>query len=102
MLAEDTIVARAVSEASWARFRMRPAYKSDRYGRNVVAVDRFDPSGKTGSVGGRINDSMPLHVRNPGRPRGAFHDRDVDAAKNTRAAGLAVLACGDGVRPPRN
>jgi putative transposase len=32
---------------------------------------------------------------------GAAHDRDVNAAKVLRAAGLAVLACGDGVRPPR-
>lgn len=32
---------------------------------------------------------------------GAVHDRDVNAAINIRAAGLAVLACGDGVRPAR-
>ncbi|MGW3816712.1 RNA-guided endonuclease TnpB family protein, partial [Streptomyces sp. NPDC005046] len=29
------------------------------------------------------------------------HDRDVNAAKNILAAGLAVSACGDGVRPQR-
>ncbi|THJ75640.1 transposase, partial [Candidatus Frankia alpina] len=32
---------------------------------------------------------------------GAVHDRDVNAAKNVLAAGLAVSACGEGVRPPR-
>ena len=32
---------------------------------------------------------------------GVVHDRDINAAKVIRAAGLAVLACGDGVRPPR-
>ncbi|WP_372511524.1 zinc ribbon domain-containing protein [Lentzea californiensis] len=32
---------------------------------------------------------------------GTVHDRDVNAAINIRAAGLAVLACGDGVRPVR-
>ncbi|WTN36819.1 zinc ribbon domain-containing protein [Streptomyces canus] len=32
---------------------------------------------------------------------GAVHDRDVNAARNILAAGLAVSACGDGVRPQR-
>ncbi|NKY55840.1 IS200/IS605 family element transposase accessory protein TnpB [Nocardia flavorosea] len=95
-------MARAISDASWAQFRMMLEYKADWYGRNVVAVDRFYPSSKTCSVCGRINDSMPLQVRNWMCPCGASHDRDVNAAKNIRAAGLAVLACGDGVRPPRS
>lgn len=57
-------MARVVWEASWAHFPMMLEYKSERYGPDVVVVDRFDPSGETGSVGGRINDSMPLQVRN--------------------------------------
>ncbi|WP_416974011.1 RNA-guided endonuclease InsQ/TnpB family protein [Streptomyces sp. 4F14] len=32
---------------------------------------------------------------------GAVHDRDVNAARNILAAGLAASACGDGVRPQR-
>jgi putative transposase len=95
-------LARAVSDASWSRFRSMLEYKADWYGRSVVAVDRFYPSSKTCSVCGRINDSMPLHVREWQCPCGAVHDRDTNAAKNIQAAGLAVLACGDGVRPPRS
>jgi putative transposase len=34
-------------------------------------------------------------------PCGATHGRDVNAALNIQAAGLAVFACGDGVRPSR-
>jgi putative transposase len=32
---------------------------------------------------------------------GTRHDRDINAAVNIRAAGLAVLACGAGTRPAR-
>jgi putative transposase len=95
-------LARAISDASWSRFRSMLEYKADWYGRSVVAVDRFYPSSKTCSSCGRINDSMPLQVRHWACRCGAIHDRDVNAAKNIQAAGLAVLACGDGVRPPRS
>nr|WP_232292666.1 zinc ribbon domain-containing protein [Saccharopolyspora erythraea] len=43
---------------------------------------------------------MPLQVRSwTCTGCGSTHDRDVNAAKNIEAAGLAVSACGDGVRP---
>lgn len=95
-------LARAISDASWSQFRSMLEYKADWYGRTVVAVDRFYPSSKTCSTCGRINDSMPLNVREWECLCGTVHDRDVNAAKNIEAAGLAVLACGDGVRPPRS
>ncbi|MGY1946679.1 RNA-guided endonuclease InsQ/TnpB family protein [Nocardia asiatica] len=95
-------LARAISDASWSQFRTMLEYKADWYGRTVVAIDRFYPSSKTCSTCGRINDEMPLQVREWTCPCGTSHDRDVNAAKNIRAAGLAVLACGDGVRPPRS
>ncbi|MEV0364094.1 RNA-guided endonuclease InsQ/TnpB family protein [Nocardia fusca] len=95
-------LARAISDASWSQFRTMLEYKADWYGRSVVAVDRFYPSSKTCSACGRINDSMPLHVREWVCRCGVVHDRDVNAAKSICAAGLAVLACGDGVRPPRS
>ncbi len=94
-------LARAVSDASWSRFRAMLEYKAGWYGRTVVAVDRFYPSSKTCSACGRISQSMPLQVRKWECLCGARHDRDVNAAKNILAAGLAVQACGDGVRPPR-
>lgn len=95
-------LARAISGASWSSFRRMLEYKADWYGRQVVAVDRFYPSSKTCSECGAIQNKMPLNIRTWECPCGAAHDRDVNAAKNIQAAGLAVLACGDGVRPPRS
>jgi putative transposase len=95
-------LARAISGASWSEFRRMLEYKADWHGRTVIAVDRFYPSSKTCSACGAIVARMPLSVREWECARcGASHDRDVNAAKSIRAAGLAVLACGDGVRPSR-
>jgi len=94
-------LARAISDASWSELRRMLEYKADWYGRTVIAVDRWYPSSKTCSVCGAIAASMPLNIREWTCPCGAAHDRDVNAAQVIRAAGLAVLACGDGVRPSR-
>ena len=94
-------LARAISDASWSEFRRMLEYKADWYGRTVVAIDRFYPSSKTCSTCGAITAQMPLNVREWTCQCGAAHDRDVNAAQVIRAAGLAVLACGDGVRPAR-
>ena len=95
-------LARAISDASWSELRRQLEYKADWYGRTVIAVDRFYPSSKTCSACGHIAAKMPLSVREwLCTACGTSHDRDVNAAINIRAAGLAVIACGDGVRPPR-
>src|SRR5208283_2830008 len=95
-------MARAISDASWSEFRRQLEYKADWYGRTVIAIDRFYPSSKTCSACGHLAAAMPLKVREWACAScGVLHDRDVNAAKVILAAGLAVAACGDGVRPPR-
>jgi len=95
-------LARAISDASWAELRAMLEYKADWYGRTVIAVDRFYPSSKTCSVCGHLTALLPLNVREwECAACGRVHDRDVNAAKVILAAGLAVTACGDGVRPAR-
>lgn len=94
-------LARAISDASWSELRRQLEYKAEWYGRTVIAVDRWYPSSKTCSACGVIVERLPLGVREWTCYCGAHHDRDVNAARNIRAAGLAVLACGDGVRPAR-
>jgi putative transposase len=83
-------LARVISDASWSQWQSMLEYKAGWYGRTVVAVDRFYPSSKTCSACGRIADSLPLHIREWVCVCGVVHDRDVNAAKNILAAGLAV------------
>ena len=100
MLGNHTL-ARAISDAAWRELRGMLEYKCQWYGRDLVVVDRWLPSSKVCSTCGALRDSMPLNVREWTCRCGARHDRDVNAARTIRAAGLAVLACGDGVRPAR-
>nr|WP_235826306.1 transposase [Candidatus Frankia alpina] len=95
-------LARSISDAAWSEMRIMLEYKAGWYGRDVIAIDRWYPSSKTCSACGAIVEKLPLNVREWTCRCGAHHDRDVNAAKNILAAGLAVAACGDGVRPSRS
>jgi putative transposase len=96
-------LARASSDASWAELRSMLEYKADWYGRDVIAIDRRYPSSTTCSSCGAIVDTLPLNLREwTCRDCGVVHDRDINAAKNILAVGLAVNAWGDGVRPSRS
>ena len=65
-------------------------------------IDRWYPSSKTCSGCGHYAGPIPLNVREWECVNcGTRHDRDINAAVNIRAAGLAVLACGASVRPQR-
>ncbi|GII90540.1 transposase [Sinosporangium siamense] len=94
-------LARAVSDAAWTELRSMLEYKCAWYGRELVVVDRWFPSSKLCGACGTVAAGMPLNVREWACGCGAVHDRDVNAARNILAAGLAVSACGDGVRPQR-
>ena len=92
-------LARAISCTGWAEFRSMLEYKAARCGRTVVAVDRWYPSSKTCSACGHLLAALSLGTRHWTCPAcGTLHDRDINAAKNILAAGLAVTACGGDVR----
>lgn len=83
-------LARAISDASWFQFRSMLEYKADWYGRDLLVVDRWYPSTQLCSACGARAERMPLNVREWAcRDCGTIHDRDVNAAKNILAAGLA-------------
>jgi putative transposase len=92
-------LARAISDCGWGEFRRQLAYKCERYGRDLVVIDRWYPSSKTCSACGHWLAALSLGTRQWTCPScGARHDRDLNAAKNILAAGQAVAACGAGVR----
>jgi putative transposase len=95
-------LARAISDAGWRQFRQMLEYKANWYGRRLITVDRWFPSSKLCSGCGALEAEIPLHVRVWTCGCGTTHDRDVNAARNILAAGLAVSVCGAGVRPQRN
>jgi putative transposase len=96
-------LALSISDASWGELVRQLEYKCDWYGRTFVKIDRWFPSSKRCVECGHIVDKLPLDVREWDCPScGTHHDRDVNAAKNILAAGLAVTVCGANVRPERH
>jgi putative transposase len=95
-------LARAISDAAWGDLRSMLEYKCDWYGRDLIVIDGWYPSSKTCSACGHMVAKMPLDVREwVCKACGTRHDRDINAAINIKAAGLAVSACGGSVRPRR-
>jgi putative transposase len=93
-------LAKAISDVGWSEFVSQLEYKAAWYGRNLVKIDKWYPSSKRCFDCGYLLDSLTLDVRHWTCPAcGGVHDRDINAAKNIAAAGLAVLACGESVRP---
>ena len=97
---KNRCLAKSISDASWAEFVRQLEYKSLWYGRELVGIDRWYPSSKRCSDCGHTVAKMPLNVREWACPEcGTVHDRDINAARNVLAAGLAVSALGESVNP---
>lgn len=89
---------KAIADAGWGEFVRQLAYKADWAGRSLVTIDQWFPSSKRCSGCGHTLSSLPLSVREWSCPEcGSNHDRDINAATNIKAAGLAVLALGENV-----
>ena len=93
-------LAKSIGDAGWAEFVRQLEYKAKWYGREVIKIDRWYPSSKRCSDCGYTAEKMPLNVRQWTCPEcGVNHDRDINAARNILAAGLAVSARGEAVSP---
>ena len=99
-LVKNPALAKSINDANWGEFVRQLEYKAGWRGRTVVAIDRWFPSGKRCSRCGYTLDKLDLATRRWTCPEcNTTHDRDVNAARNIKAAGLAVLACGETVIP---
>ncbi len=97
---KNRCLAKSISDASWSEFVRQLEYKAQWYGRTLVGIDRWYPSSKRCSDCGHTAPKMPLSVREWTCPEcGSIHDRDVNAARNVLAAGLAASVCGENVSP---
>jgi putative transposase len=93
-------LSKSISDAGWSEFRRQLEYKAQWYGRTLIGIDRWYPSSKRCSDCGHTVARMSLKVREWMCPQcGSIHDRDVNAARNVLAAGLAVSAYGESVSP---
>ncbi|WP_134390179.1 zinc ribbon domain-containing protein [Methylacidiphilum sp. Yel] len=73
-------------------FRRQLEYKAERGGGLVLVAGRLFPSSKSCSAWGRVQETLPLAIRQWVCPEcGSIHDREVNAARNILAHGLAVL-----------
>jgi putative transposase len=98
-MARNRRLSRAICCTGWGEHRRMLDYKAARYGRQIAVVDRWYPSSKMCSACGHLNRDLSIGIRRWTCSNcGARHDRDINAAKNILAAGLAVTACGGGIR----
>ncbi|WP_455230994.1 RNA-guided endonuclease TnpB family protein [Geopseudomonas aromaticivorans] len=97
-LIRNRALSKSIADAGWGELVRQLEYKAQWAGRQVVKLDRWFPSSKRCSCCGHTLASLPLSVRIWVCPEcGTEHDRDMNAAVNIKAAGLAVLALGENV-----
>lgn len=78
-------------EAGYGTFRECLRYKLARQGKALIVIDRYTPTSRTCSVCGMVLDDAVSYKQQLWTcPKcGAIHDREINAAKNIKAEGLA-------------
>ncbi|HEX7162013.1 MAG TPA: RNA-guided endonuclease TnpB family protein [Trebonia sp.] len=56
-------LSKSVLDAGFGEFRRQLEYKTERYGRTLIVIDRWYPSSKTCSACGHLPESPPLRAR---------------------------------------
>ncbi|MDQ2885138.1 MAG: transposase [Chloroflexota bacterium] len=101
-MVQNHCLAKSISDVVWGEFVRQLEYKAVWYGRTLVKIDKWYPSSKRCFDCGYVLETLSLDVRVWTCPEcKVVHDRDINAANNILAAGLAVSACGEAVRPGR-
>ena len=87
---------RKVSDIAPHAFHLKMRHQAAKHGKQIVYIDRWEPTSKTCSVCGQLNALMDLKTRTwqcQGCKR--KHDRDVNAAINILKVGTSTFALGD-------
>ena len=88
-MTKNHYLARAIQDASWGEFTRQLQYKSDWNGDNIIYIGRFEPSSKTCSICGYVNNDLKLSDRKwTCQKCGTKHDRDINAAINIKEMAL--------------
>lgn len=87
-------LAKSIQDAGWAMFVNFLKYKAEWCGVNILEIGTFEPSSKTCSSCGSINNELTLKDREWACKCGAKHDRDINAAINIKNFSLRRYVCG--------
>lgn len=99
-MVKNRSLSKSISDAGWAEFVRQLQYKAAWSGRQLIGIDRWYPSSKRCNGCGHTVTKLPLNIRTWVCPEcKTTHDRDINAARNILAAGLAVSAHGETVSP---
>ncbi len=84
-------LAKSISDSGWGTFYGLCVYKAEEAGRQLIRIPRFEPSSKTCSECGAINQELRLSDRQwVCKSCGVLHDRDYNAAKNICRVGQTL------------
>lgn len=85
-------LSKAIADVGWGGLLVKTGYKLQRKGGHLVKIDRWFPSSKTCSCCGTIHEDLALSDRTwVCAGCNTLHDRDENAARNIRAAGIIAL-----------
>jgi putative transposase len=87
---------RSIQDAGWSMFVSMLEYKANWYGKNILKIGRFEPSSKTCSSCGYVNQDLGGKREWKCPECGVEHDRDVNAATNIKKFALSKIktVCG--------
>lgn len=87
-------LAGSISDAGWGMFIEMLEYKAGWYGNNILKIGRFEPSSKTCSCCGNVNQELTLKDRSwTCSECGSILDRDENAALNIKNFALKTYLC---------
>lgn len=92
-MVQNKHLSKSILDSGWGEFIGLCEYKAEEAGRNVIRIPRFEPTSKTCSECGAINQELKLSDRMwVCKSCGTLHDRDFNAAKNILRVGLTIQA----------